>query len=101
MDLGLIDMALKRQEAGELPETYDWLGVAIARLGGISTAARALGVKRETIYNWLEHGLAEVKFANAVALANASRIPLTQLAERMGPFVPKVHQQTFNKRRKR
>ena len=64
---------------------WDWLGYAIEKLGGPSKAAGQIGVSRQTIYVWLETGLAVSPFGKVVRIAQLADVPLEYLSRRMGP----------------
>lgn len=66
-------------------KNWDWLAVAIGRLGGPSRAAEALNVSRQSVYTWLERGLGKVTFDKIYELHKKSDVPLEYLGRRLGP----------------
>ena len=65
---------------------FDWLAIAIGNLGGPAAAARALGVSRQTVYGWVDDGLAKASFEKVVMLSVKADVPLEYLAKRLGPW---------------
>jgi hypothetical protein len=61
----------------------NWLAVAVAKLWGIGPASKSLGVSRQTIYAWLEHGLGGVSFDKVSKLSRMGDVPLECLAKRL------------------
>ena len=84
-------------------ERLDWLAVAIHNVGGISKAAKQLGVSQMLLCSWLENGLSRVKFESVVKLSELGDVPLEFLARRLRkhPGQPKTgsHKQTTRRSR--
>ena len=74
----------------------DWLAFAVAKMGGIDEAARKLKVSGTTIVEWLEHGLAGIRFDKIVELARISEVSLLQLELRLGSFPRAEAQEAYN-----
>ncbi|MGC2495932.1 hypothetical protein [Candidatus Binatus sp.] len=79
-----VDRMLQEANAQKI----DWFAAAIAKLGGISVAAKRLKVSRATIYHWLDEGLARATLGTVFAISQQSNTPIEYLVRRMGPFEP-------------
>jgi len=89
-----------REVAGKIPEEtrkrVDWLAVAIGNLGGIESAALAVGVSKQTVYTWLDKGLARTEFSRVAALAEKGDVPLEYLSRRLGPWKDEAEDESEN-----
>lgn len=81
-----MEVAEKLQVKKEYEGRNDWLAVAINRIGGVTKAAKVLGVTRMAIYRWLREGLAEASFAAVLTLAREGHVEICDLARRLGRF---------------
>jgi excisionase family DNA binding protein len=62
----------------ELPK--NWVEIAVDMIGGTELAAQKLGVKRQTIYEWVRRGsVAHVRFETVVRFHRLSHVAYERL----------------------
>jgi len=65
----------------------DWLAGAINNLGGINSAAAALGISRARLLRYIVDGLAKMPFGLVGKLSELSNVPVECLQQRIGPML--------------
>lgn len=66
-------------------EKIDWLAYVIGTIGGddgVPGAAKKLGIKKQTIYKWLQKGCGHLKFDQICDLADRAGITVEMLKTR-------------------
>jgi hypothetical protein len=65
---------------------YDWLALAVRRLGGPDQAVHQIGISRSTLEKWLEDGLTTAPFGKVVRISELAHVSLECLKRRLGAF---------------